>query len=313
VGDDAGMTENIPKFSQALIKVSKIFVVVMPVFSVIFYLWMHFRIPLIFFLDNYNNISYYGALALVIGYGLTVFILVFAIFAMMLSRNANIPKIGIFSAVMFVVTIPLCCLSSMLPLYIPTVLDAKKIDHDTYYLTGELMPFKSRAFSRLYKCNNINRQCEQTIFFDGAGGAGFRPLHLMIDKLDSPDEVNVIYTGHDGFERLEFTYGAQSRYYDYPAQLNSHLYYLAYNRNIEPKLTTFWLFKCNLDNTSCVQLPIMYEGTGYLRYTKLNIDEKTSEISVYIDDEIGQDTLIFTWGENPRCYVQGCEILEGNK
>jgi hypothetical protein len=42
----------------------------------------------------------------------------------------------------------------------------------------------------------------------------------------------------------------------------------------------------------------------------MTVDETTREISVFIDNEMNQDTLIFTWGETPRCYAQGCEIIE---
>jgi hypothetical protein len=45
-------------------------------------------------------------------------------------------------------------------------------------------------------------------------------------------------------------------------------------------------------------------------YRNTIADEAADEIRVFIDSQFGEDTLIFTWGENPRCYVEGCEILE---
>jgi hypothetical protein len=140
------------------------------------------------------------------------------------------------------------------------------------------------------------------------GGGSFQPIKLMIDKMGNPNEVNVIRMPTAKVSWLEYTYGEQPRYYDYPAQLNTHLYYLAYYHNPEPKSTTFWLYECNLNNTSCKQLPIRYVGFGYLRNTVA--DETTEEISVYIDNQMDQETLIFQWGEKPQCFVEGCEILK---
>jgi len=43
-------------------------------------------------------------------------------------------------------------------------------------------------------------------------------------------------------------------------------------------------------------------------------NEETDEISAYNDwDDNPNRTLIFTYGEHPRCYVEGCEILEETK
>lgn len=304
MGDDAGMIESEPKFSPLFKKVGNIFIVIMPILSVGYYLWVRFSIPLVFYVNNYRGISSIGAFTLSVGYVSTICLLIY---------NKNLSKSGFakIGVIVFAMTVPLCCLSNAIFLSLPTVLDKAEISHTTYYLTGEPELLDVHVFHHLYKCSNSEFLCELTPF-EAGGGASFLPLSLMVDMSTAPNEINIVRTRFgDGFTFLEYTYGKESRYYDYPAQLNDHLYYLAYYRNPEPKSTTFLLYECNLDNTSCLQLPIMYEGSGYLRYTNMNIDEETSEISVYIDDEIGQDTLIFTWGENPQCYVQGCETLEG--
>lgn len=257
---------------------------------------MRFSIPFIFYIRDYTSISNVGALVVSTGYLFAVFIVV--------NMKKSTEKIASTSILLF--TMPLCCLGNALSLQAPIVLDTAKVDSETFYLTGELEVFDSHAYSRLYKCNDITYRCERTRFFDGGGGAGFRDLHLMIDRTSSSDEIHVIYRNYAGFEMLDFTHGSQPRYYDYPAQLNNYLYYLARYNNNESKTTTYLLYECNLDNTSCKQLPIKYEGNGYLRDTI--VDETTAEIKVYIDNEPNQDTLIFTWGKNPRCYVEGCEV-----
>jgi len=210
-------------------------------------------------------------------------------------------------------TTPLCCLSTTIIPSLPIVLDKAEISNTTYYLTGELEVLDIHAFHRLYKCNNSSFLCEQTPFWAGEG-ASFLPLSLMIDKATDPNEINIVRTRPgDEFTFLVYTYGTKPRYYDYPVQRNDRLYYLAHYRYTiyKPVSTTFVLYECELDNTSCKKLPIQYQGFGSFRDT--TVDETTGEISVFIDDQIGRDTLIFTWGETPRCYVQGCEILEETK
>ena len=297
------MIESLSKFNQILKKIGGILIFIMPVLSIAYFLWLRFRVPFVFYVANYSKLSYFGALVLLAGYVFTISLLIYTKGL----HKSRIKKLGI---ILFAMTVPLCCLSSTIVPSLPIVLDKAEISNTTYYLTGELEVLDSHAFHRLYKCNEMRFLCERTPFFAG-GGASFRPLHLMIDSTTVPNEINVTWTSYDGEATfLEYTYGAQPRYYDYPAQLGNHLYYLAHYRYSEfrPKSTTFVLYECKLDNTSCKQLPIKYVGFGYLRDTIA--DETTGEISVFIDNQTNQDTLIFTWGENPRCHVGGCEILE---
>jgi hypothetical protein len=59
---------------------------------------------------------------------------------------------------------------------------------------------------------------------------------------------------------------------------------------------------------------------GYGRFTDVEADESTNEIQIIFKDdfdagkrEFGEEILIYTYGDNPRCYVEGCEILEETK
>lgn len=302
------MIESESRFSQKFIKTGNFFLILVPILSVIYFLWMKFGIPLIFYVSNYRTISYIGFFVLSAGYILTIYM---TLFSQISVNSLQFSKTRIFGVVMFMFTMPLCCLSSAMSISLPIVLDKVEISNTTYYLTGELEILDSHTYHRLFKCNNYTYKCEQTPFWMG-GGAIYQPLHLMVDEITEPKEIHVTWTSWDRQHTiLDYTYGEQPRYYEPPAELNDHLYYLAYYRNPEPKSITFLLYECRLDNTFCKRLPIQYEGFGNYRDTTAN--EETEEINVFIDNEAGQDTLIFTWGENPRCYVQGCEILEGNK
>ena len=269
----------------------------MPLLGVAYILWVRFSIPLIFYIDYYQNLSYLFTLIIIASYILTVVIV----------KHFNKSRSKTLGLIFLFASMPFCCLYSYFSLYIPTVLDKDVINDKTYYLTGELEVFDIRAYHRLYECTKSSFLCVQTPFWEG-GGASFRPLQLMVDETGNPNEINVMWTSYNGeITLLEYTYGKQPRYYDYPAQLNNRLYYLAHIRNISSKPNTYLLYECRLDNTSCNQLPIKYEGFGSFRDTRVN--EATGEINVYIDDQMDQETIIFTWGDYPRCYVNGCEIL----
>ena len=72
------------------------------------------------------------------------------------------------------------------------------------------------------------------------------------------------------------------------------------------EIYTYTLYKCKLDYTACNPLPIYYT-TDFEYFTYLEANEISNEINLF---DSYDDTLIFTWGEHPRCYVEGCEILE---
>lgn len=278
-------------------KISKILVFTTPLFCVAYILWVRFSIPLIFYIDYYQSLSYIFTLIIITSY----------IFTLAIITHLNKSRSKTLGLILLFAFMPFCCLSSYFSLYNPIILDSDVIGDMTYYLTGKLDAFDPRTDHQLYECTNSRFLCVQTPFWEG-GGASFRPLQLMVDEKGNPNEINVTWTAPLGeIVFLDYTYGKQPRYYDYPAQFNNRQYYLAHIHNTSPQPNTYLLYECRLDNTFCKQLPIKYEGFGSFRDTRVN--EVTGEINVYIDDQMDQETLIFSWGENPRCYIDGCVIL----
>jgi hypothetical protein len=102
------------------------------------------------------------------------------------------------------------------------------------------------------------------------------------------------------------------------ARLKNRLYFMAEDWSLQQNCTgqyawecdvyVFTLYECALDYTNCNRLPISYT-TDDKDFIDLRPDESRNEISLIeeylsIDDE----TLIFTYGEHPVCYVDGCTI-----
>jgi hypothetical protein len=73
--------------------------------------------------------------------------------------------------------------------------------------------------------------------------------------------------------------------------------------------SVYTLYKCRSDYTDCAPLPITYKTNRYDTTYDLRANEKTSEISLFVMySKSDNETLIFTYGENLRYYVDGCTI-----
>jgi len=134
-------------FFQKFVKVTNVFIIFVSVLGVVYFIWMRFRIPLVFYINNYSKISYIVASVFYVDY---VFIILIVYFSQISIQNFKTSKIGILSAVMFVVTTLLCCISSAILPSLPRILDKIELSNTTYYLTGELDILDVHAFHRLY-------------------------------------------------------------------------------------------------------------------------------------------------------------------
>jgi hypothetical protein len=77
---------------------------------------------------------------------------------------------------------------------------------------------------------------------------------------------------------------------------------------------TYTLYECDLSFKSCDTLLIQYTQFDTRDFLVLEADETANEVKLYEEDfETDDVKLIFAYGEHPRCYVEGCEILEENK
>lgn len=130
--------------------------------------------------------------------------------------------------------------------------------------------------------------------------------------------VSVVEKAWDDSESLLYTDSIPPRefaFWVWPTEFEEKKYYLTYVCNPNPEnkydcIATYTLYQCELDNTSCVPLPFQYtEKDHQVEEIVMERDKATNNINIsfYWD---GITTLIFSYGDNPRCYVDGCEILE---
>lgn len=267
------------------------------VFGVIYLNWFRLT-PLMLNGSNDSDDAY------VFGFGLLTIYSVSGLLVKLSKRN--------FPLKMFLL-IPMVVLFSLnivyLKFFFPRVTNNLACNGTMYYITWS-HPLSDPQWSNYTLAKWKNAFTYQTQFFGYPPGAG--PFEIVCD--DEKGETNIVRTINNV---LVYTDGANPRRYDAYAgtQLNDQQYFLAWQCNNWSPYTcgseTYTLYQCNLDFKSCDSLPLHYTVEDPSSYLVLEADNKTNEISLYDDYEDNPDrTLIFTWSENPRCYVEGCEVLE---
>jgi hypothetical protein len=276
---------------------------IFPVYCAIFFLWALARVPLVLYVIGYNAISYIGLLMLLV-------VCVMIVVQLFRRPSKLFRGLGI---VLLIFTCPVNCLSVSAIAAMPDILDTANINGIKYYLVAEPEALDIHVYYSLYKCTSFGFKCSPTSFYWGPT-TGDIDLHLMQDE-NNPNEIYVLKTHYSNdASDLMYSDGTQSIYYDYASssQVGNHLYYLAYirvpNTIYREHSRIYKLYQCNLDNTNCIRLPFEYQSMG--TYTTIDTNETTGEIKIFIDSVVKQDTLIYTYGENPHCYVDGCIITD---
>lgn len=247
------------------------------------------------------------AISLIIDYGvenLTCgFALVVGISSIIFATHKKITGNNeLYSKIMFVVALPLLSLIVFyFAIFYPTVVDTANISKFKYYVTRELNDDFYNHIN-FYKCKRGGFSCDVLY-----SSLGWGDTKIIVDE--EKGEVSLYENS-----TLKYTNGTNSRYYQgYDASLGNYLYLLGWTCN-EVNFTdcedvAYILYQCELDFKSCDPLPIQY--TSYYDNYSLALDanQLTGEISLFEDFD-DSSTLIFIYGKNPRCYVDGCEILE---
>jgi len=208
---------------------------------------------------------------------------------------------------LFIATFPILALNvAHQVVYFPEVQDQKEFGNLKYYIVWQL-DVDYHDYVSFYKCEKWSFSCN--VLTSHYSGPGLDKI--IIDK--EKNEVSALGPAEFG---LAFTDGDHPRAYElgYPEQLGNHVYQLAINsreiRNcmaVVPSCNsyTYTLYECNLDYTSCDPLPVQYTTTDDNEFF-LDANEVAGEINA----SDYNDTLIFTYGAHPVCYVDQCVILD---
>lgn len=171
-----------------------------------------------------------------------------------------------------------------------------------YYLVSTLNS-DFHTLDWFYKCQYSSLGCQHLFSSYGLPGP-----ELLIDEINN--EVSLLAWGN-----LLVTDSKIPIYYTGASgQLGDNLYVLSWDffEDIECegyfcRTYIYNLNRCNLDYKGCEPLPIQYTAS-YDITPSWEANETKQEISLY--DDYDNETIIFTYGERPRCYADGCELLE---
>jgi hypothetical protein len=238
------------KFAKAMMQISNICVFVLPIITIVYFLWFQGATGAFILLEYYRIILYSCNVILWIGF--------FFASAFLLVRKRVV--IGI---ILFLITAPCLSVSTLgligespSPVFfrdLPQIYDHTQLGNKTYYLTSESGDWGLR-YLYLYECGQQIFYCEQVFLgINHFGG------HLIANM--SNNEVNIVNDEGDLF----YTYGEPSRSYVNfsKTQLENHLYYLS-EGCAEPSgdtcnIYTYTLYECTLNNISCKSVPFEFE------------------------------------------------------
>jgi hypothetical protein len=248
--------------------------------------------------------------------GLMIFlVLVLTILGVSVFRKLTLSGAGWFKKLLIVLFALNCVLAAFyIKIFYPKEIDAIWLDGNKYYFIGDFDEDMHSHYS-LHKCNNLGLSCERVrqIY-------SHSDMHALVDKENH--EINLIKNTPDSdLERaLVYTYGEKPRSYSgYAGKLGNHVYQISWECDKQPPKGsysfcdgsfTYTLYECNLDYIDCHSLPIKYTSLGQYPYLSWEVNENAREINLYSDYDFELDRfLILTYGERPRCYAEGCEIL----
>jgi hypothetical protein len=234
-------------------------------------------------------------------FGLVLLLIyIFIVGVMKFSRQGSFVR-----ALSYVLAVLLSAINTLFMFfYLPRLQASARFGNTTYYITSNSPFLECCGYHQFTDWQGIHYESD---FF----AYSLPSLKFIYDEKSS--EVSVVKIYEDS-EQLYVTLGQPRRYYEGYAQFRNQLYYGSMKCNRRQAYSceswTYSLYQCALDNTSCTKLPVEY--TGSEGWINLQANELTDEIQFYIEFEISPDpgTLIYTYGQHPRCIVEGCSINE---
>ncbi len=209
----------------------------------------------------------------------------------------------------FFILIPMLEASILYPIHFyPRTFDSAKLGSYNYYLVSSL-DWDNHSFQSFYKCKTWRIGCKELSFTY----SGFD--RIIVDE--ESNEVSLL-----GYFGLVYTDGENPRYYEEPAsEFMGNIYQFESSCNnfnndkgyYSCDSYTYTLYECNLDYKSCNSLPVQYTTEDYDPLFVIDGDAAKKEFNIFDDDPEYGGVLILTYGEQPRCYVDGCVILSETK
>lgn len=161
------------------------------------------------------------------------------------------------------------------------------------------------GFENIYKCPKRNFNCTRLV----TDWSSFSPDKIVFDEVNN--EVHFI--GTIPTLTLMYTDSSPFRHYDRDAtaKLGNYLFFLSVegscpNQN-SCKMSTYQLYTCEEGFTACHPLPIIYTDS-WSNVDLLEFEVKGENVYLYAYDEDYNKSLVFVYGDNPKCFKEGCVL-----
>lgn len=275
-------------------RISKHFQLLLILFFILLYFRWLYVTPLEFKYYNDPNES------IIFGGGLLVFYIFTSLWLYKINNLRLRFAVG-------VLTVTLFFLNLMFFLYFfPRTVTKTRCNNTNYIIsTSSTLSDPQWTYYQFTKWKGIKYET----FFFGYPGYDYK---IICDE--KQNEANVVIPS---LEAIDYTDGASPHSYIHSsARLNDALFIVSNEWHIPDGCNPnspwdcdsfiYTLYECKSNYTECHPLPIRYIN-GDEKYSYLEIDLIENEINLFSTED---DTLIFTYGKNPRCYVEGCEIFK---
>jgi len=202
--------------------------------------------------------------------------------------------------------------ASYLDIHMPRIESAASCNGINYYIThGAPLLDEQWTYIQLSKWTGLFDY--ESHFYGYAPGSGGNEIICDTERKEAHfirDKSRLIFI--DGQYSQGFEEHASAR-------LEDNLYFMSEDWSLPENcsmqeystcgISIFTLYKCELNFTNCNSLPVTYT-TGDTFLLELRANEAKGEISLF-EQYFGDwkdETIIFTYGDKPQCYVDGCTI-----
>lgn len=242
--------------------------------------------------------------------------------------KANTNRKTVAALFLFIVTLPFFVLN--FGYYLPKIISERERFGQYTYLIFDSQDSDFHPYLAFYKCARWEFDC-QNLYSSYNATIGWK---IIIDEQKKEvslfDEIYPKFLYTDGESPREYAAGTGGIFKDYIYDLsekcNNPIEHESY---VDCESYTYIAYKCNINGALCNPIPIRYTTnySDYDHYYHWIKNDLKNEISLYdmattydlantdnMTTTFGtpntDDILIFTYGAHPRCYVDGCEVLE---
>jgi len=299
-GNEHNAEDRMSGTSKFIKKIANLFVIGYPGSSLLYLVWLLSTRKILYW-DGYNIFN-----------GILIFLIIAGFIPFSISLFVSDLQTGwrIFASLF---TFPLLCCSALFWLDLPfyTQMNEIQFDRHKYLLAYHNSMYGEGAYDwYLFECASTGIFCKPTLLYSDEYGEFYNDASLTRLIIDAG--ANELHAVVD--DDLLYTVGQPPRTYVLMlrnAQRGNYRYHLSHHQNLNTDSTIYNLYECDPQYT-CTKIPFVYsvsrEKTAAIDRFFVEIDETTKDVHILRQFAGENAELIFSYGGQPRCFVQGCSI-----